>query len=236
MTLDTKSPFGILTGERDVTIEDPIFATLSAKLLAARSAGRSAKAALYSERLLAARHARKIRPGQQLAIDKPNTPDAVAPARFSPRIRWYPEKDRLRVAVDVVDSNYASANDDEKRRYRACLDIYVCPSGADADIYRVHLLEGEKNGEAYVQASQGGTWNQRGEPAPVKASWKRTRDGYAGEVKIPWSVLRGYRKGWKALPVEAQVLSKAREWSYFVMTASGDPDKSARTYSLLTPR
>jgi len=190
---------------------------------------------VLSRKLLAARRAPKIRPGQEVLIDKPNSADAVAPAGFKPKIRWYPEKDRLRAVIDVVDSNYASAKNEENRKYRAYVDLFVCPSGADADICAVHMLQGDKVDKPYLAASRGGKWSES-ETCPVKGSWKRTPRGYSAEVRIPWSFLTGYRKGWTVLPVEAKVLSKARDWSYFVMTAPGDPETSARTYSLLTAR
>ena len=190
---------------------------------------------MLSRKLLAARHSPKIRPGQELLIDKPNSPDAVAPAGFKPKIRWFPEKDRLRVLIDVADSNYAAAKDEEKRRYRAYVDIFVCPSGADADICKIHMLQGDTEQKPYLAASQGGTYSES-ESRRVKGTWKRTPNGYCAEVRIPWSFLRGYRKDWTVLPVEAMVLNKVKGWSYFVMTAHGDPDTSARSYSLLTAK
>jgi hypothetical protein len=235
LALDTKGPFGTLTAQRTITIEDPLFTRVAQELVAARGAGNAARAASLSKKLLAARHSPKIRPGQEVLINKPNSPDAVAPAEFKPKIRWFPEKDRLRVAVDVIDSNYAAAKDEEKRKYRAHVNVFVCASGADDDICSIYMLQGDKPDKPYLSARQGGRYSES-ETCPVKGTWKRTPRGYTAEVRIPWSFLSGYRKGWTVMPVEAKVLRKAKDWSYFVMTAPGEPDTSARTYSLLTAR
>lgn len=232
--LDTKTPFGVLTAERTIKIEDPAIAKLQTAYKTAQDAGNDFLAQVACRKLIAKRFSNRIKPGQAVTIDKPNNMDAVALKGYCVQVRWYPEKDRLRAVVNAVDPNYAAGKDHEKRQYRARVDLFVCASGADQDIYEVYMLEGDKDGQAYASARQVGAPYVPDEKPPVKTSWWRTADGFKAEVKIPWNVLPGYNKGWTVLPVEAQVLSKAKDWSYFVMTKPGEPETSARTYSLLT--
>lgn len=185
--------------------------------------------------LLAKRFDRKIRPGLPVRIDKPKGLDAQTPKKFDVRVTWYPEKDRLRAVVNAVDPHYASCEDKEKRSYRAYFDLFVCASGADQDILQVHVIEGEESGKSMCRVRGGGrNWSEDTASCPVKSTWNRTADGFKAEVRIPWSAVPGYRRGWSVLPVEAQACSVSEEWAYFQMTKSGDPETSARSYSLLT--
>jgi hypothetical protein len=236
LVLDTKTPFGVLTAERTVKIEDPIIGKLQTAYKTARDAGNDFLARTACKKLIATRFSNRIKPGQAYSIDKPNTMDTVAPEGFAVRITWYPEKDLLRAVVNAADPGYAACQDRDKRRNRGFVRLFVCPSGADQDIYQIYAAEGEKDGVAFVGAGQGERISEPGEGVPVKASWWRTPDGYKAEVRIPWSVLPGYQKEWAVMPVEAQVLSRTKGWSFFSMTKPGEPDTSARTYSLLTPK
>ena len=210
LVVDTKTPFGSLTAERKVTIEDPAIGKLAEGYISARDSGDTKKASALREKLLAARYNRTIAPGKWFAIDKPTGTTSAKPARFSAKVKWFPEKDRLRAVVEVVDSNYTAPGDEEERKYRAYVDIFVCPSGADDDIYRVHVLQGDKPNEPYIAAIRSGEAGTQGAECPVKGTWKRTAGGYTAEVRIPWSALAGYQPGWKVMPVEAQVLQQGR--------------------------
>lgn len=97
------TPFGSLTAERKVTIEDPAIGKLAEGYISARDSGDTKKASALREKLLAARYNRTIAPGKWFAIDKPTGTTSAKPARFSAKVKWFPEKDRLRAVVEVVD-------------------------------------------------------------------------------------------------------------------------------------
>lgn len=234
LVLDTKTLLGTLTAERTITVEDPAIARLQKDYASARKAGNSRLAFDLCKKLMAQRLSTRIKPGQALCIEKPNNLSTGKQENLRVQVKWYAEKDRLRAVINAVDPAYAAIADPKKRKERAYVSVYVCPSGADQDICGVGLSEGDKDGTASARMVCRGKWTDVTQASAVKATWRTTADGYTAEVKIPWSALPGYDRKWTVLPVEAAMMVMGKQFSYYTMTRPGNPDVSARSYSLLT--
>lgn len=234
LTVDTKTALGVLTAERTVMIEDPAVAKLEESYVMACKSGDSAGAATLSKKLIAARFSTKVKPGRAVPIDKPNNAEAKKPEGFSSTATWYPEADRLRVVVKVTDPGYVAAKSTEERMSSSYVQLFISPSGADRDILRLYMLDGEGAAMGYVRQWSGTEMVKLTESdLPVSVTWDRTTDGYVAEAKIPWSVFKGYQKDWTLLPVEAMVYTRHQQSGWQVMTRPGEPESSARTYSVL---
>lgn len=58
----------------------------------------------------------------------------------------------------------------------------------------------------------------------ISAAWKRTSRGYTMDVRVPWSILRGYYSGWKTMPVDAAVNTAGPDGRVqLIMNKLGDP-------------
>ena len=232
LTVDTKTPFGILTGERSVIIEDPSIAKLQNEYASARAQGNTARAAAISRQLIARRFSHSIKPGRPIPIDKPITSDEEPSGKVKGAATWYPGKDQLRVLIDVTDPRYVALRGKGGKQYLASVLLFVCPTGADADICEIYTAHGD-NGTALW-----GVMGRRSYPKmdQVKAVWKNTAKGYRAELSIPWSVIKDLPANWTALPVEVMIVGDEsdRNLDMLRMSPSGNPNTSARGYCLLT--
>lgn len=230
--LDTNTILGTLKAERTVKIEDPAIGKLAADYVKVRKAGDDAKAASLRKKLLSLRFDQKIEPGECVPVDQPAGLDDEAPEGYSAEVRWYADKDRLRAVVVATDPNYASGRNREERINLGSVAIFVCPSGADQDICMVYAGEGPAYGEGMSAMMRGGKYTAP-EDSPVVVSWWPTPTGYKAEIKIPYSELPGCDKNWSVMPVQIKLATRGDRQNCFLMAKPGDPQASARSYSLL---
>lgn len=121
------------------------------------------------------------------------------------------------------------------------MQIFVCPSGGGTDINIITVVPEGAGGKARVDFAcglYGPSTADKDDCAKraksVSASWKRTGKGYTLDVKIPWSVVRGYYSGWKAMPVNATINTNTPEGrSQVIMSKPGDPKTEAFVYAVL---
>jgi hypothetical protein len=233
--VDTKSILGVLSAEREFTVEDGAIDKIAADYLAAEKSGNSSRASALRKKLLAVRFSRKIGPGQEIAIDKPLSQDMSVAAGFSAKIKWYPEKDGLRAVVNVIDPSYAKPIDNQRGEPQSIVYVLVTPSGVEKDISLFMVQKGADE-SALVQLYKPAQRSAGLLKSAAKATWKSALDGYSTDVHIPWADIQGYESGWSVMPVEAVVCSMSNGLSVLAMTKEGDPFSSVRSYSVLTSK
>ncbi len=228
MVFNTKSPLGTLTSSRQFVIEDPLYDKLSVAYAEALRKGSTSEAAKASRQALDKWFKRVVRPGQAVTLSKLNVGDPLPSPHASATVRWYPGPASVQILADVVDSGFSTEAPKGAPWEAASLEVFLCPSGMSQEINQFIISPNGADGKATVMAQQ------TDKDYAVKAAWKRTAKGYTLDVRIPWSILKGYKKGWSVMPVEASVNFKTPQGrSQLVMTRPGRPDQTARTYSVL---
>ncbi len=220
---------GIAVGERKVIIEDPEVGRLIQSYCKARDGGDAAKAASLREQILKKRYNRAIAPGQAVPVDKINYKNRGSKNGFAATVRMYPQKDNLRVVMDVLDKDCALGATKKPDCKSACLCVYICPGGVDDEInYIVITPDPNTDGKAVVPEYESSYKDK------IDASWKRTVEGYRAEMVIPWSNVKGYYKGWKLLPIEVMTIPPGSySYSQLMMNKAANCWESPRSYAVL---
>jgi hypothetical protein len=225
MSLDTKSPLGVLTSQRRFTVESGLYDMLASKYTKALKASDTSKAERIRKDALAKWFNNRISPGQSKTVSIVRIGEPVAPDRVSCAIKWYPKADYLQVEADVIDA-YFSTDSPDMPWMASAVEVFICPSGMAEDINQFIFTPKGEDGKAQIWSLLPGKASQ------VNATWKLTANGYSISARIPWSVIKGYEKDWSIMPVEAQVDSNTPTGLLQMeMNRYGAPVQSARTYA-----
>ena len=234
MSLDTKMGLGVLSSKREIVIEDPLYTQLLGQYRAASQADDRAGMDKAASRLTKEWFKGSIKPGQARRLDSArqvNCGEFPGAGNLSAVVRWTPGPKYLQVAVDVVDASFSTDCPKGQPWEASCVEILVSPCGAADTINQFFVIP---RGDGGVPVVEGAHTDRESE---IIAAYKRTATGYKAGVKIPYSILRGYRPGWKVLPVEAMVNSRTpRGRSQLIMTAPAEPWQDARGYAGLRAR
>lgn len=206
ISLNTHSPFGVLTSKRQVVVEDSLFDQITAKFYSAKSDGNKAAMAKHRNELLDKYFTKHIKPGQTCVINSKSTLNegkSQSDNKFSAAVKWYPQADYLKVTADVTDAYFGTKYTTDKVWESSCFEVYISAGGVDEDIIQFIVSPNGKNGNAQIFTYKNA--QKRELPAGVKASYKRTAAGYTVNLRVPWSAVDNYKPGWKVLPVEAAI-------------------------------
>lgn len=233
VSLDTKCELGTLITKRQVVIEDDTYAKLTGAYFEAKGTNDASKIAKARSALLTGYFRDMVKPGVKMVADTKLMDTVSCPARdkFSGEFTWYPKADHLKVTANVVDANFGMSAKQENPWDSSCVEVFISPAGVDDTVNRFFIIPDGINGQVSVRNEK----NDKIEA--VNGTWKRTAKGYAVEVKIPWTSVAGYEKGWSLLPVEAVVNSHVgsdRSKQVMVsMNRTGYPWAKSRTYAVL---
>lgn len=234
LAYDTKTDLGTLTSSRTVYVDDPLYDKLCDACIKAAKSGDGARALQARNDLLSKWFRTSVKPGQTLASDsgaKLNAGSYPGAGNLSAEFAWYPSDDYLRVTADVTDASFSTDAPKDKPWEASCVEIMVCPGGTNDSINQFFIVPEGQGGVPRVTAVH----TDKG--SDILASYKRTDKGYKIEAKIPWSIVRGYEKGWRVMPVEAMVDSKTPVGrAQIVMNEPGEPWRIAKTYAALMAR
>lgn len=234
LALDTKTGLGTLMSKRQIIIEDPTYDRLATEYAQAENAKDTAQCAQVRKEILSSCFRQTIKPGQACAANtagQANVGDYPGADNFSATLRWYPGADSLRVTAEVTDAYLSTDAPKDTPWETSCLEVFICPAGVDQTINQFFIVpEGPANAPR-VKAVHTDKGDQ------VRATWKRTAKGYSVDVRIPWSIVRGYQKGWSVMPVEAMVNTKSPKGRVqVIMSKPGEPWRTAKGYSALEAR
>ena len=230
-SLNTESPLGTLVSKRKVDIERFSYDTVSAQYSQAVKKGDRKAADKARARLLSHFFKDVIRPGQPQRIEgRAHLNDGkYQPGKLSATFVWRVEPRYLMVNANVVDASFDTKSPKDEPWYGTCVELFVSPAGADGTVNQFFVIPAGVNGKAKVESG----YQTPGAQA-VRASWKRTARGYSVEARIPWSALKGYKKGWTRMPVDAQINSELPGgWEQMTMNKPGPTSDSAANYALL---
>jgi len=229
VSLNTNCALGTLLCKREVVIDDGAYDKLAGEYAEAVKANKPGRISQARAKLLGTCFKRAIKPGEKVTANQARTSPGKCPSqsKFLATFVWIPKADCLNVTADVVDANYAVDAPKDEPYKASCVEFYVSPAGVGDTVNQFFVVPDGDNGQARVTAA-------RTSADGVKATWKRTAKGYALDVSIPWADIKGYEKGWNAMPVEAMVNCRADgERAQLFMNRFGEPWKAARTYALL---
>lgn len=216
----------MLTSEKRFTIESNVYEKLASEYSKAIKNNDLAKVVQIRNEALAKCFRNKINPGESKNLSIFHLGDPQEKKVVS-SVKWYPKTDFLQVDAVVTDPYFAT-DSPEMPWMASAFEVFVCPSGLSEDINQYIVTPKGENGKASVWSLIAGKASQ------IDAAWERTAEGYKVDVKIPWSSLKGYQKGWKIMPIEAQIDSKAPGGLLqLLMNRSGTPVTSAKTYAAL---
>ncbi len=203
VTLDTGTPLGVLETQRTVMIDDPVFDILASQYLSACDGGNVKWAAQVRDKLLSRRLMRKLKPGQAVRIDLPNSVNAAVPKGFSASMKWYAEGTCLRAVVNVIDPDYPEDTTAGGFLLGGLVKVTVSPCGPDVEdaVNRFDVTPlGGGSARIYSYETR--------EYLESEATWEKTPVGYRVGVQIPYSELMGCEegfRGWEMMPVDAVI-------------------------------
>ena len=215
IALDTKSPLGTLVSKRIVEVEDPVWNVQSVNYVEYLKEGNAKEAAKARETMLRKWFKRRVKSGQPCAMDdQSQVTRGVFPGsdKLSGVLKWYPGRDYVRVRAEVTDAFFSTDALKDTPWKASSLLLYLSASGVDQDIVEYVIVPEGAGGIPRIQPHRGASLGG------LISAWKRTDKGYVVDVKIPWTSIRGYEKGWRVLPVQAAITSKTdngRTWLVF---------------------
>lgn len=228
LSLDTKSKLGVFTSKREVIIEDPLYDELCAACIKASQTGDKAKIAKARAELMNKWFKQTIQPGQVCKLNQTrqvNTGQYQGAKSLSADIQWRPTKDYLRIVADITDASFSTDVPENQPWEASSLEILISPGGVDDAINHFFVVP-KGDGRPRIDGVH------TDEEFRIIAFWKRTDKGYKVDMKIPYSILRGYEQGWSVMPVEAMINSKTPKGRVqLVMNQPGEPWKYARNYA-----
>ncbi len=228
LSLDTKSALGVFTSKREIVIEDPLYDQLCAAYAKASQTGDKAKAAEARAELVNKWFKQAIKPGQACKINQQrqvNLGNYQGEKSLSADVQWHPAKDYIRVVADITDASFSTDVPENQPWEASSLEILISPGGTNDTINHFFVVP---TGDGRPRIDGVNT----NEESKIVAFWKRTDRGYKVDLKIPYSILRGYEQGWSVMPVEAMINSKTPKGRVqLVMNQPGEPWKYARNYA-----
>jgi len=197
-----------------------------------------------SAKLLSTIFKDQIKPGVECALGgaaRCNFGSYPGSGKLAANVTWLAQKDFLRVKADVTDRFFAPSAADESPEDGSSVQVFICPSGIGYDINAITVVPAGAGGKARVSFACGQYGPSSAEKEDcakraksVSATWKRTGKGYTLDVKVPWSIVRGYCAGWKLLPVDAAINTWTPDGrSQLIMSKLGDPMKEPFVYVAL---
>lgn len=235
LSTNTKSVLGTVVGERQFVVVDPAYDVMCAEYAKARNAGDAIGAERVREKLLSQWFNRTIEPGKMLKMDSEsqvNEGKHPGTEVFSGTVAWFAETDHIRARAEVTDLHFAvDAPKDEPWR-KSCLELFISPGGLNETINQFFIIPEGDNGTPRVVAVHAK------DTQGISAAWKRTEKGYIIDVKIPWSKLRGYKKDWTRMPVDAAIDTQTPDGrvQYVLSGVSRPWDESSGYVALERPR
>ena len=200
-------------------VEFPFFEAQKEKYEAAKEANDPTKMAKASLDLLARSTNRRVRSGQVFRLETAHQGSKQEARKLSAAVQWYPQAEGIRVEVTVVDANFSINPKGLNQGSSVCL--FFSPSGFDDMRTRINIAPSGAEDAPIIQAEG---------VESTKASWKRTSDGYHITATVPYASIKGYRKGWTFMPVDAMVNSKSPEGRCaLVGGATGQPGPGQTT-------
>lgn len=158
------------------------------------------------------------------------TPITTTPDKFSASVRWYPEKDYLRVRTEVTDATFSTDSPEDKPWLKSCIEIIVSATGLDEDRCQFFIVPegpGDNPRMLAVHRQSVGIGTEG-----MKAWWKRTEKGYVIDARIPWTKLPNYNKNWKTMPVELAVETVTLDGRVqMTMNGTKEPWRYAKGYA-----
>jgi len=219
LAYNTHSDLGILSSKRLVKIEFSFYEAQQRIYEAAKKANDSAGMAKASLDLLARSTNRRVGSGQVFRLETAHQGSKQEARKLSAAVQWYPQAEDIRVEVSVVDANFGVNPKTLNQGSSVCL--FFAPNGFDDTRTRLNIAP---SGAADAPIVQGPGAES------VKATWRRTPDGYRIVATVPYASLKGYRKGWTLMPVDAMVNSKTPEGRCaLVGDATGQPGPGQTT-------
>ena len=237
----------MLKTKRPVVVIGPEYSQLSSACYDAQRQNDRKQLAESRAKLLTTVFGDQIKPGAECALSgatQCNFGSYAGSNELSANVTWLPEDDFLRVNADVTDRFFAPSGVDEAPEQGSSLQVFICPSGASYDINAITIVPSGAGGKARVIFACGEYGPSSADKQDcatraqaVLAAWKRTGKGYNLDVKIPWSVVRGYYTGWKLMPVDAAINTWTPDGrSQIIMNRLGDPATEPFVYAALKAR
>lgn len=238
VSIDSKSSLGVIKAQKSVSVrEASSYETLVREYSIARSCNDTKKQAQIQSELLVKAFTTRIKPGQACTISgtKHTTRGEFPGAdKVSATVKWFPDKNQLRVKFDVVDAFFSTKADPRYPWDASCVGVYMSPTGLQENINQLFFVPDGKDGTARLVQEIPTLKN----PENIKASWKRNSKGYTMDIRIPWSCIGSYKAGWKVMPVSSLICSKPPD-KYrvqVVMDGSRLLWETTETYVGLTPK
>ncbi len=227
---NTKSPLGVLSSSRLVTISDNTYAKLAKAYTDAVAAKSTAKADAARKQLLAKCFREVIPQNKMVSLDKPLVGKALPASDASARMQLQITSTSLQVTADVVDKGFTANCPEDAPWLASSVELWISPSGLDKDAS--HFVIGPADGQKEARV-----WSEESRNrSRAKAWWKRTDTGYKLTIQVPWSKLHAYKPGWNAMPLSAAVnypLPGGKERQQSILTSSGSPWWDVKAYGVL---
>lgn len=197
ITIDTKTPLGKLVAEKPATVYDGVEITnLETELNNAVKAGDTAKADKIRDKRISKLLPIRIKPGQPIEASHHVYGDYLTKDKLSAIVRYYPEKDYLRIHVDVTDAFFSTDAYEGLAHRESSIAFFVDPNGTQHKYCHVSLVPKGKNGIPEMDRDTTG----------VIAHYARTPKGYTVDIQLPWKEMKpwGYKPNWKYMPVAVE--------------------------------
>jgi hypothetical protein len=230
--IDTKTRMGMISGKREVIVDDPAFTRLMDLYAGYRKQNKAPQIAWARRQLLARRFGGEIRPGRPVALTELTEGSGRLPKGYLASVKWYPGSTSLRAVVQVTNPYYGLANA-ERWTARSSVQLCVCASGADEDISWFNVSH-EPGGKTYVYYRD----YSLNESVTGTAKWKSFDGGYVVDADLPYSAIQSFDKAWTRMAVSATVSAAGPDCRYGRVSAAGLSHlysySSVRSYRLLT--